>query len=264
MKIVPKPYLSRKKLAITFFGIFGFIWLMIEPLPSLGVIPEFVEKNGKWIYWTMLFVSLIATFLIETSVRFLSSRKRNLVSVTIILTELGLSKNVEAPKDIRIDIFLGFLMKKLSKYSPKNSALLVHEMYDLTLVKKMNNNEIELDSNLTFKEAGIENGDSFKVKGIIKPIHTQILFSSAHTKEGRKQQSELVEQTKKEEEIFNSYIDVAKKIVDKNLLIEYFNCTEYKPEWETLGLPPLTDLAYLKKVIKKNGWANPIIYEKEF
>ena len=264
MKIIPKPYLSMKKLVLTFFGIFGFIWLIVEPLPSLGVLPEIAKNNGKWIYFSMLLISLIGTLFIENSIRFFSSRNKNLISIQIALTELGVNKNIETPKDLRIDIFLESLMKRLAKYSIKNSSLSNYGMYDLTLTKRLGGEDIELDSNLTIKEAEIKEGDIFKIKGTIKPIHRQAFFSMSHTKKGRKRQLEMVAESEREENVFNKFISVAQRVKDKDILIEYFNCSDQRPEWKNVNLPPIDELIYLKEVLKKNNWTNPLIYEKEF
>ena len=56
---------SRRKRALSFFGIFGAIWLFVEPLLAMGGNSGLFAIMGIWGYIFLILISILGTALTE-------------------------------------------------------------------------------------------------------------------------------------------------------------------------------------------------------
>lgn len=167
------PPFSWKKRCAIFLGIFGGLWLFIEPLSAFGLARDVLESSGGFGYAVLLIFSFITTFLIE----FLESRKNlgqiSFTKLTILLTENGTEHMVNVPRSMRVGQFLSIFVAKIQL----NAMMIPVDAYELSLNVYRNGSYQKINSENTIQEANLNDNDLCKITGEILPRHQTLALT---------------------------------------------------------------------------------------
>lgn len=166
-----------------FVWVFGLIWLFIEPLTALDIIPDKLPDLKAWWYLILVILVLVFTslFVFKGFFREYLVGKMNFIPFDLALTEIGTRYQIEAPEDMRIGEFLNLFLKKVENSVSLDSDLSIarHRLYENTLMLRQERGLKELDSLLTIGEIGLTENDVCEIHGEIKPVYTHVLYCSS-------------------------------------------------------------------------------------
>ena len=172
-RIVPWSWKIRLS---TFVGVFGILWLFLDPLLTLVIDISVIESLGIWGFLALFILSTLATFFVE-----LLNRRREIGNITfipivLVLTENGTRHRIQAPIDMQIDIFLSLLIEKYTRQAAPKTLLSVLHIFDVKLSVVREEGTVELAGDKTFREVGLQDSAICYLKGHIKSEYAAFPF----------------------------------------------------------------------------------------
>jgi hypothetical protein len=134
-----------------FVIVFGALWLFLEPLTVLKVIPDTLPDIRAWWYAVLVALVIVITVVLNifAASRYFAYRKIRFIPLEIVLTESGERWPVEVSKDMRIGEFVDRFLKKVKETVRPESllgSLLANEFrYNNTLIVRRTESQKQLD-----------------------------------------------------------------------------------------------------------------------
>ena len=164
IKIIPG-YGSIKRTTI-FVGVFGTIWLIIEPLGLFGIGNDFFTSIGFKGYIILIVSSLLISICFEFIHVQLKLSGNEIFFFYTTFKSIGLTTKIYTSKNLRVNEFIeefSLFVKKNNSHSHKLEFLFTH--YEPKIFKTSDNQKIELDPNKTFAEQGVVERDQLEFEG---------------------------------------------------------------------------------------------------
>ncbi len=174
-----------------FIGIFGGLWLFMEPLSAFGLAVDFLKSSGYGGYVTLILLASVITIIIEYLNKKRIKGRQVFIPLVILQTSSGSEHLVEVPRSMQISQFLELFVKHFSiERVMWIKQLLSVDHYDLTLQVKRNGQYQTVSNRNTINEAGILSGDECIIRGTIKRKYHNISLNTIGGTGGR---AEVVE-----------------------------------------------------------------------
>lgn len=153
---------------VSFFSVFGGIWLLLEPLGLFKVGDTFFQRLGLNGYIILIGISIsISIFLpmaYEIYKKMLYVKKLELVYFSIIVISTGKRYNIKTPKHLRIIDFLNYFFDYLEKAESLTELKFFNKYFNKYLHVKKNDTFKRVEGAKSLTEVGITDGDECRIE----------------------------------------------------------------------------------------------------
>lgn len=177
--IAPVPPVTAKALASAYIGVFALLWMFVEPMGAFGLIPQLTKSSGALVYALLLLTSAAAVVGFLRAYRW--SKTHDLPSTTLMIksTADGATYHLHISENMQIGDALTQYVAILLKGPARDQVKATVSRHYPVLQVRRDGEYIDLDSNLTIREAGLANGDECQVRAQIYEHFNQVMFSRA-------------------------------------------------------------------------------------
>jgi hypothetical protein len=177
--IAPVPPVSAKALTSAYVGAFAILWMFVEPLSALGLIPQFTKSSGALVYALLLLASSVVVVGFLRAYRW--SKTHNLPSITLTIKSAadGATYHLRINENMQIGDALTQYVAILLKGPARDQVKATASRYYPIFQVRRDGEYIDLNSNLTVREAGLANGDECQVRAQIYEHFNQVMYSRA-------------------------------------------------------------------------------------
>ena len=175
--IAPVPPVSVKALASAYVGAFAILWMFLEPMGTLGLIPQLTRSSGALVYVLLLLVAAVVAVGFIRAYRW--GKTHNLPSTTVTIKSAadGATYYLRISENMQIGDALEQYVAILLKGPARDQVRAVESRHYPVLQVYRNGEYIDLNSNLTIREAGLANGDECQVRAQIYEHFNRTMFS---------------------------------------------------------------------------------------
>ncbi|EMS80806.1 hypothetical protein [Desulfotignum phosphitoxidans] len=162
-----------KTFGYVYLSSFGALWLFIEPLGAFSIAPKYLSNLGLIGYLGLFVVAFILSIFLCRIWENLIFFKQDLITLKIESSLEGVNYLVKAPANMLIFDFSHLFIDRLEKGKASKKVKLLRRGNSPVLNMKRDGEKIELDDNITLKEANLLESDVFFITGRpIKPDNT--------------------------------------------------------------------------------------------
>ncbi len=175
--IAPLPNTSLSGVVRAYVGVFGILWLFVEPLGAFGLIPTLTTSSATYVYALLILLPAIGLFLFLRWRRWYKTQDLPFLLISIRSTADGVTYSLQVAENMQVNDFLCQFIKILAKGPAKesiNAILLRH--YPVLQVKR-DGKYIDIDSNISLHAAGIKTGDECQLRAQMYEHLNQVMFS---------------------------------------------------------------------------------------
>jgi len=170
---------------LLFISVFSTIWLFLEPLALFKLFQQELESLGMKGYLLLVFFSFIITILIEVIHVQIKLKGADMMYFYITLSSIGKKHKFYTSRYFSVEEFLKTYKEFVQKSNTESNQLLfLFDHYKPNLFVVKNNLKVELNSQKTFEELAINEGDQLIIKGEI--IKRSFVFMTAPSSSIRK------------------------------------------------------------------------------
>jgi hypothetical protein len=159
-----------KSFGYVYLSSFGALWLLIEPLGVFGIAPKYLSNLGFIGYIALFVVALILSVVLCRIWENFIFLKQDLITLTVESSLEGINYLVKTPANMLIFDFSHLFVEYLEKGKASDKVRILRRGYSPVLNVKRDGEKIELDDNITLKEAWLLECDVLFITG--KPIKT--------------------------------------------------------------------------------------------
>jgi hypothetical protein len=157
----------KKRLA-TFLGVFGGLWLLLEPIPAFVSGFHLLSTWGWPGYIGLIAAALAVMMAIEWIYLRHQLGSMDFFTFYIEFVKSGKRLRVQAPRDLQISAFLERFIEEMSRVFDPAKCATLHLFTHNLLVKKPDGKFRPVRSTLTFREAAIGDGATCRLRGYIR------------------------------------------------------------------------------------------------
>lgn len=173
--IEPATKVPLQAIAGVFFGTFGALWLLVEPMFGLGLLPAFPYEAG-WVGYALIVVlSAASVFIFVPVYRKYKSSKKTFLTFRVISASDGAEHLVSSPSAMLVGDFTAGFLKYLSRGPTKGYVLALQRTHEPVLQIIAASGPVSLPNGKALECAGISNGVRCQISAIPREAYT--LFS---------------------------------------------------------------------------------------
>jgi hypothetical protein len=162
------PKMDWTKRIVFFLAVLGALWLFIETSAFFNIGSESFRNLGIAGYLSLIVISLAVVLLVEYYKKRKYLGSLEFIKITILIATDGSRHLVEVPKDLNIGIFIEQFIKYLEKGLIGAKIKEALNYYDPHLEVQNGEDFERVSSEITFREAGISDGATCRLKGVVK------------------------------------------------------------------------------------------------
>lgn len=177
--IAPVLPISAKALASAYVGAFAILWMFVEPIGAFGLIPQFKKSSGALMYALLLLASAVVVVGFLRVYRW--SKTHDLPSITLMIkaTADGATYHLRISENMQIGDALAQYVAILLQGPARDQVKATAFRHYPVLQVRRDGEYIDLNSNLTLREADLANGDECQVRAQIYEHFNRVMFSRA-------------------------------------------------------------------------------------
>jgi hypothetical protein len=177
--ILPTERLSFGAAASIFCGVFGSLWLFLEPLEFFGLAPKISIWVGLFGYSLLLIISFVSVLIYSKINSMLRASRYEFITFTIISATEGSEYAVKAPKHMQVVVFLHKFIFHLSTGPAKSNIDLLNIYFYPVFQIQKEQGYIDVNSQSTLSQAGIVNGSLCQIRANPKSESNEIKYRFA-------------------------------------------------------------------------------------
>jgi len=175
--IEPATTVPLQAMTGVFFATFSALWLLVEPIFGLGLLPSFPYEAGWVGYALIVALSVASVFIFVPVYRKLKSSKKTFLTFRVISASDGAEHLVSSPSAMLVGDFTAGFLKYLSRGPAKDHVLALQRTHEPVLQIITASGSVNLPNGEALECAGISNGVRCQISAIPREAH--VLFSRA-------------------------------------------------------------------------------------
>ncbi len=175
--IAPDMRTSWQGMGSIYIATFAILWLFVEPLGMLGLIPAFDKQSSVLMYLFLLVVPAISLPVFLRWHRWYKIHDLPFIELSIHSAIDGVTYKMRVAKNMQIAEFLHQYIEILRRGPARDRVNQILYRYYPVLQVKRNGKFIDIDGNMSLQAAGIKNQEECQVRAEVYKHMNQALFS---------------------------------------------------------------------------------------